>query len=184
VKLQLRRADFTTAARIASALNQRFAAEGEPPVAKADNAALVTVIAPKAYASRHVEFLADIEGLNIEADQLVKVVINERTGTIVMGKEAKIRPAAILHGGLTVEIRTSPVVSQPNPLSNGQTATTQQVAASSKEERARSVTLDQGATVEDLARALTAIGSTPRDIIAVLQNLKAAGSLEAELEVT
>jgi flagellar P-ring protein precursor FlgI len=182
VKLQLKRADFTTAARIAAALNRKFAPDA-PPVARAENAALVSVAEPKAYAARHVEFLADIEGLTVEADQPIKVVVNERTGTIVMGKEARIRPAAILHGALTVEIRTTPLVTQPNALAGGTTAVTPQTSTSSKEERARSVTLDQGATVEDLARALTAIGSTARDIIAILQNLRACGALEAEVEV-
>jgi flagellar P-ring protein precursor FlgI len=182
IKLQLKRADFTTAARIAKALNQRFAS-GAEPLARAENAALVSIVEPPAYASRHVEFLAEIESLTIEADQPIKVVVNERTGTIVMGKEARIRPTAILHGALTVEIRTTPVVSQPNALSGGTTAVTQQTSTSSKEERARSVTLDQGATVEDLARALSAIGATARDIIAILQNLRASGALEAEVEV-
>ena len=182
VRLQLRRADYTTAARVAAALNQKFAA-GPEPVARAENSALITVVEPPSYASRHVEFLAAIENIAVDSDQPSRIVINERTGTIVMGKDVRIRPAAILHGALTVEIRTTSEVSQPAPLSQGATTVTQQAAATTKEERARAVTLQHGATVEDLSRALTAIGSTARDVIAILQSLKSTGALEAEIEV-
>jgi flagellar P-ring protein FlgI len=114
---------------------------------------------------------------------VAKVVINERTGTVVMGKEVRIAPIAILHGNLSVEIQTNFTVSQPAPMSSGQTTTVPQVAVAAKEERARNVILKDGATVEELVRALTSIGSTPRDIIAILQALRAAGALEAEMEI-
>jgi len=182
VKVQLRRADFTTAARVAAALNKKFA-DGVPPVARAENSALITITEPSVFAARHVEFLSEIENTVVEADQLVKIVINERTGTIVMGKDAKIRPTSILHGALTVEIRAALAVSQPNAFSQGATAVTTQVDAAAKEEKARGITLDSGATVDDLARALIAAGSTARDIIAILQNLKALGALDADIEV-
>ena len=100
-----------------------------------------------------------------------------------MGKEVRISPVAILHGNLTVEIQTKYVVSQPSPLAQGQTQVAPQTSVGVKEEKARNVVLKQGATVEDLVRALGAIGSTPRDVIAILQNLQKAGALEAELEV-
>jgi len=100
-----------------------------------------------------------------------------------MGKDLRIAPVAILHGTLTVEIQTNFITSQPAPLSPGQTTVTPQTTVTAKEEQARNVVLKQGSSVEELARALTAIGSTPRDIIAILQNLKAAGALDAELEV-
>ena len=182
IKLQLHRADFTTAARIAAALNQRFGVI-DAPAARADSSALVTVTAPPRWVPRQVEFLSEIENITVDVDPVIKVVVNERTGTIVLGKEARIRPAAILHGSLAVEIRTRPVVSQPAPLSGGTTAQAQQTTTNAKEEKARTVSLDAGATVEDLVRGLTSIGSTPRDIISILQNLKAAGALEAEIEV-
>jgi flagellar P-ring protein precursor FlgI len=130
-----------------------------------------------------VEFLGELENITVEADRPAKIVIDERTGTIVMGKEVRIAPVAILHGGLTVEIQTSLNVSQPAPLASGQTTMTPDVNVVAKEEKARNVVLKQGASVEELVRALTAIGSTPRDIIAILQNLKASGALEAEVEV-
>jgi len=181
LRLQLRYADFTTAARIAAAINKKFG--GDAPVARAENSAVVAVQAPAPYASRLAEFLAEMENLTVEADRPAKVVINERTGTIVMGKEVRISPVAIMHGSLTVEIQTAFAVSQPAPLSGGTTQVVPQVGVGVKEDKARNVVLKQGATVEELVRALNAIGSTPRDIIAILQNLRAAGALEAELEV-
>ena len=118
----------------------------------------------------------------MEADIRARVVLNERTGTIVLGKEVTISPATIMHGNLSVEVQTSYNVSQPNALAAGNTAVTPEVKLEAKEEKARNIVLKQGATVEDLVRALKTIGSTPRDIIAILQNLKAAGAINAELE--
>lgn len=178
VRLQLRQADFTTAARVAEAVNRRF-----PGAARCENAALVDVTVPPEYRGRAIEFVAAIEGLTLEADHVRKIVINERTGTIAAGRDILIRPVAILHGALSIEIRTAFDVSQPAPLSAGQTTVTPDVQVGVREEQAKHVELKPGATVEDLARALTAIGATARDIIAILQNLKAAGALDAEIEV-
>ena len=100
-----------------------------------------------------------------------------------MGKEVHVSPVAIMHGNLTVEIQTTYDVSQPGPLSSGTTQVVPQVSVGVKEEKARNVVLKEGATVEELVRALTSIGSTPRDIIAILQSLRSAGALESELEV-
>jgi flagellar P-ring protein precursor FlgI len=182
IKLQLRQADFTTAARISKAINQKFGAETAQP-AHAENSALVSVDTPASFIAKPVEFLGELESLMVEADRPAKIVINERTGTIVMGKDVRIAPVAILHGALTVEIQTSFNTSQPAQFSAGQTTVTPDVNVKAKEEKARNIVLKQGSSVEELVRALTAIGSTPRDIIAILQNLKAAGALEAELEV-
>ena len=180
--LQLRYADFTTASRIAAVLNAKYGAAGVLP-ARAENSALVSMLVPPAFAARPVDFIAEMETLTVDADRPARVVINERTGTIVMGRDVHISPVAILHGNLTVEIQTSQDVSQPPPLSAGTTVTGAKVGLEAKEERARNVVLKQGATVEELVSALAAIGSTPRDVIAILQNLRAAGALEAELEV-
>jgi flagellar P-ring protein precursor FlgI len=181
VRLQLRQADFTTSARIAEAINRRFGVK--PGLARAESQAAVSVSIPQDYAAREIEFLGEIERLTVEADRAARVVVNERTGTIVMGKEVRVSPISIMQGALTVEIQTSLVVSQPAPLSSGNTTVVPQTSTSAKEERARNVVLKEGATVEELVRALNAVGSTPRDIIAILQNLRAAGALEAELEV-
>ncbi|MBX9599739.1 MAG: flagellar basal body P-ring protein FlgI [Bryobacteraceae bacterium] len=182
IRLQLRQADFTTAARIAEAVNQRFAPNA-PPIAVAENSAAVVVDAPPGYANRPVEFIADLETLRVKADRALKVIVNERTGTVVMGKDIRIAPAAIMHGALSVEIQTQFQVSQPNPLAEGRTTVTPDVSVRSREEKARNILLKDGTTVEELVRALQAIGSTPRDIIAILQALRTAGALEAEIEV-
>jgi flagellar P-ring protein FlgI len=183
LRLQLRDADFTTSARIAEAVNQKFAAGGSP-VAHAENSALVTVTIPTDFASRSIEFISELEKVTVDADRPARVVVNERTGTIVMGGDVHISPVAILHGNLTVRIQTTFAVSQPAPLSRtGTTEVVPQTEVTGKEDKARNVILKQGATIEELVRALAAIGSTPRDIIAILQNLRAAGALEAELEV-
>jgi flagellar P-ring protein precursor FlgI len=182
VHLQLRNADFTTASRIAAALNAKYGMAGALP-ARAENSALVTVLVPPSFAARPIDFVAEIEALTVDADRPARVVVNERTGTIVMGRDVHISPVAILHGNLTVEIQTSLDISQPPPLSGGTTAAAAKVEVDAKEERARNIVLKQGATVEELVHALAAIGSTPRDVIAILQNLRAAGALDAELEV-
>ncbi len=182
LRLQLRQADFTTAARIAAVINKTFGIDGTL-IARAENSGAVAVQAPASYSLRPVEFVSEMENLTVETDRLAKIVINERTGTIAMGKEVKISPVSILHGSLTVQIETSLLVSQPPALSSGETAVVPQVAVAVKEEKARNISLKKGANVDELVRALMAIGSTPRDIIAILQSLKAAGALEAELEI-
>jgi flagellar P-ring protein FlgI len=129
------------------------------------------------------EFIAGIEALEVDVDRPAKVIVNERTGTIVMGKQVRVSPVAIMHGNLTVEIQTILQVSQPQPLAQGTTQVVPQQTATSAEEKARNLVLKEGATVEQLVQALSSIGSTPRDIIAILQSLRAAGALEADLEV-
>jgi flagellar P-ring protein precursor FlgI len=182
IRWQLRHSDFTTAARVAAAVNGEFGGENGP-LAIAENAAVVSVLIPEAFRQRTVEFVSLVENLQVEADRLAKIVINERTGTIVMGKQVRIAPVSILHGALTVEIQTSYSVSQPAPFADGQTTVIPDVGVDVREELANNVKLEPGASVEDLARAMIAIGSTARDIIAILENLRAAGALEAELEV-
>jgi flagellar P-ring protein precursor FlgI len=180
VRLQVRQADFTTSSRIVEAVNKKLGG-GKP--AKADNPGLITVPIPPEYASRTIEFIAELENLAVEADRPARVVINERTGTIILGKDVRVAPVAILHGNLSVEIQTNLLVSQPNALGSGTTEVVPQTMVTAKEEKTRNVVLKQGATVEELVRALGSIGSTPRDVIAILQSLKSAGALEAEVEV-
>jgi len=181
IHLQVRQSDFTTTARIVEAVNQRFNV-GKAP-AHADNAGLVSVVVPAEYSTRVTEFISQLENLTVEADRPARVVINERTGTIVLGKDVRVSPVAILHGNLTVEIQTEMQVSQPNAMAAGNTVVVPQTSVTVKEEKARNLVLKQGATVEELVRALASIGSTPRDVIAILQNLRSAGALEAEIEV-
>jgi flagellar P-ring protein precursor FlgI len=183
VRLQLRRSDFTTSSRIVEAVNRHFAGAASPAPARAENAGVVTVAIPAAFAANPTEFVAELEALCVEADRPARIVVNERTGTIVLGREVRIQPVAILHGNLNIQIQTSYTVSQPGPLSQGTSETVPQTTVSAKEEKSRNVVLGQGATIEDLVRALAAIGSTPRDVIAILQNLRSAGALDAEIEV-
>ncbi len=180
IRLQLRQPDFSTAVRIAEAINRQFPGGA---VAKAENAGVVAVTAPEAWTARSAEFLAGIEGLGVVADRIAKVIINERTGTIVMGKQVRISPVAIMHGSLSVEVQTTFEVSQPGPFSDGRTQVVPEVGVGVKDQPSRNLVLKQGATVEELVRALQSIGSTPRDVIAILQNLRAAGAMEAILEV-
>ncbi|MEZ5401134.1 MAG: flagellar basal body P-ring protein FlgI [Bryobacteraceae bacterium] len=182
LRLQLRRPDFTTASRIAAAINAKMAARG-PSVARAENPSLVLVDLPAAWRERPVEFVSAVEAIRVDPDRAARIVVNEKTGTITMGKELRIAPVSILHGNLTVEIETSFDVSQPNPLAQGETAVAPRVGVGVNAEKARNINLREGATVEDLVQALLAIGSTPRDIIAILQNLNTAGALDAQIEV-
>ena len=179
LRWQLRQSDFTTAARMAAAINKRF----EAKLADCESSGVVVVRCPPDWKPREVEFIAEIEALTFETDVRNRVVVNERTGTIVFGRDVQIKPVSILHGNLTVKVQTTYEVSQPNALGAGQTTVTPKVDVTAKEDAARNITLKRGATVDDLLRALTAVGATSRDIIAVLQNLRAAGALEAEIEV-
>jgi flagellar P-ring protein precursor FlgI len=185
VLLQLRTADFTTSARIAEVINKQFspASPASPPIAHAENSALIGVDTPPEWKIRMTEFIAALEDLRVEVDMPARIVVNERTGTIVIGKDVRIAPVAILHGNLAVEIQTNLLVSQPGPASKGTTEVVPETTVTAKDGPTRNVVLKQGATVEELVRALTAIGSSARDIIAILQNLRAAGALDADLEV-
>lgn len=179
LRLQLRRADFTTASRLAAAINNRF----KSGPARCESAGVVVVAVPPDWTARTVEFIAEMEALTLDPDRTARIVINERTGTVTAGREIQVRPVAILHGNLSVEVQTVSDVSQPAPFSDGKTTVVPQIGVGVKEDQAKSLQLKQGSTVDDLVRGLTAIGSTPRDIIAILQNLQAAGALAAEIEV-
>ncbi|MGJ5817927.1 flagellar basal body P-ring protein FlgI [Paludibaculum fermentans] len=180
IKLQLHRSDFSSANRVTEAINKKFGGE---PVAVSENSGLVRVKIPAAFIANPVSFIAQLETIQVDTDAISKVVINERTGTIIMGKQVKVSPVAIMHGNLSIQIETTMEVSQPAPFSQGQTQVVPQTGVGVKEEKARNLMLKDGATVEELVKGLSSIGSTARDIIAILQSLQAAGALEAEIEV-
>jgi flagellar P-ring protein precursor FlgI len=182
LKLQLNRPDFTTASRVAAAINKRFGADGTV-VAQSANASLVRVSLPEPFAGSTADFIAEMETITVDADRTAKVIINERTGTVTLGRDVVVAPVAIMHGGLTVEIQTTFEVSQPPALSQGTTTTVPKVGVGVREEAARDIVLRNGATVEELVKSLAAVGATSRDIIAILQSLKSAGAIDAELEV-
>ncbi len=176
--LRLRRADFTNASRIAASINTLLGGTG----AKALDAAAVEVTLPAS--DSVVELMAKLEPLEIDADSRAKVVISERTGTVVMGETVRLRPAAIAHGGLRVSIQTQFGVSQPGAFAtNGQTVVAPNQQVDAKEAEKSAVKVPAASTVDDLVAALNAIGAPPRDLIAILQALKAAGALDADLEV-
>jgi flagellar P-ring protein FlgI len=182
IRLQLHDSDFTTASRIAEALNKTFA-DGKPGVAHAENGRTVTVAVPAGLSGAPADFIAQLETVTVEPDSRSRIIVNERTGTIVMGKQVHVSPVAIMHGNLSVEVRTVLLVSQPEGFSQGTTQVVPEQKVTAQQEKSRNVVLQDGATVEDLVRGLNAIGSTPRDIIAILQALRAAGALQAEVEV-
>src|SRR5581483_562641 len=181
IHLQLKQADFTTSARVAEVINRRFGANGG--AAHADNSALVSVNLPHQYAADSTGFIAELERLVVEPDAIARVVINERTGTIVLGEHVHIAPVAIMHGNLSVEIQTTYVAAPPGLLSAAPATVLPETTVSTKDEKTHNVVLKEGATVEELVKALGLIGSTTRDVIAILENLRAAGALDAELDV-
>ena len=179
VQWALHEPDFISANRLARAVNLELGMDAASVV----DAGAVTVRVPTDYQGHLPELIARLEPLSVEIDSPAKVVINERTGTVVMGGEVRIGAAAVAHGSLAVRISTQLNVSQPAPLSGGQTTVTPQTDVDIKENDARLVTLDAGATLSDVVRALNLLGATPRDIIAVMQALKAAGALRAEIVI-
>ncbi len=182
IRLQLKRSDFTTASRIAAAINKNAGSEGHP-VATAETAGVVAVSSPPAFAANPVQFIAELERMTVDVDHPVRIVISERTGTVAMGSGIRIAATTVLHGALTVQVQTNYDVSQPNPMAAGETVVTPNVNVAAHEDKAHNLNLKDGSTVEDLVRAMVAIGSTARDVIAVLQSLRAAGALDAEIEV-
>jgi flagellar P-ring protein precursor FlgI len=181
VKLQLKEADFETSARISAAVNHHF--PGAEPLAHAENSALVSVKLPEDYKTRPTEFVAELERLLVEPDREARVVINEKTGTIVLGADVHIAPVAIMHGNLTVAIQTKPLIVPAGPFSSAPSTTVPETTVAAKDDKSRNLVLKEGATVEELVRALASIGSTTRDVVAILEALKAAGALEADLEI-
>jgi flagellar P-ring protein precursor FlgI len=181
IKLQLKEADFTTSARISEAVNKRFNKSVE--LAHADNSGLVSVTVPAEYAAQPTEFIAELERLKVEPDRVARVVINEKTGTVILGSDVRIAPVAIMHGNLTVSIDTKLIPVPAGPFSSAPGAVAPETTVTAREDKSRNVVLKQGATVEELVKALAAIGSTTRDVIAILEALRAAGALDAQLQV-
>jgi flagellar P-ring protein precursor FlgI len=179
ILLALKEADFTTAHRLASAITQELGGEA----AQAIDAGTVSVQVPPPYRKALPDLMARIEPLTLPVDAPARVVINERTGTIVIGSDVRIGRAAVAHGNLSVRISTRYDVSQPNPLSPGQTAVVPREKVDVDEGAAQLVTLEEGVTLDAVVRALNALGATPRDIIAIMQALKQSGALRAELVI-
>lgn len=179
LRLNLRQPDFTTAARIAAAVNGRF----QQPVAKSGDSGSVELLIPGEFQGRNVEFIAEVERLEVKPDVTARVVVNERTGTIVMGENVRISTVAVSHGNLTLLIKETPRVSQPSPLSGGETRVVPRTEIKVTEEAGGLATLKEGASIGDVVKALNALGVTPRDLIGIMQAIKAAGALQGDLTV-
>jgi len=179
VQIELRQTDFTTANRAAMAINLEF---GEA-VAVALDGRLIQVKAPNE-AGRRIAFLSQLENVSLSPGLATpKVIINPRTGSIVMNQLVNLDKCAIAHGNLSVTISSEPLVSQPGALSGGQTVVTQKSDVQVKSEKGELVVMPATASLSDVVKALNAVGATPQDLLAILQAMKAAGALKADLEV-
>jgi len=176
---QLRDTDFTTASRIAEAINAHF---GNGTAQSMDSRS-VKVTKPTRLKGDLVNFISDLESIEVEPDRAAKIVVNERTGTIVMGQDVRIATVAVSHGNLNLVITESTNISQPNPLAGGATVAAPQTTITATEDAGNLVVLPMGVNLGEVARALNAIGATPRDLIAIFQAIKAAGALQGELVV-
>lgn len=180
INLELNTMDFTTATRIAAAINQSLSPQME--IAAALDGRTVQVRAPAG--SARVTFLSQVENLQImPADGVARVTINARTGSVVMNQTVAIDNFAIAHGNLTVVINTDTAVSQPNPLSKGETVTTSKSTIDIKSDQGGLVKLKRGVSLNQVVKALNSIGATPQDLLSILQAMKASGALRAELEI-
>ena len=180
IRIALRNPDFTTARRISDAINAMLG----QPASKALDPATVDLQIPQEYEDKVVDLMTKVEQLQVQPDQLAKVVIDESSGIIVIGKDVKINRLAIAQGNLTIKISEIPMVSQPLPFSNGTTVTQNVTAIDVNEEvNSRLSVLDTGVNLQELVDGLNALGVTPRDLISILQAVKASGALQADIEV-
>ncbi len=177
--LNLNRPDFTTAKNIVDQINDLLG----PGVAQALDGGSISVTAPLD-PSQRVDYLSILENLEVQVGQAVaKVIINSRTGTIVIGQNVRVQPAAVTHGSLTVTISEDPTVSQPNPLSDGQTVVVPNSRVQAEQEAKPMFKFGPGTTLDEIVRAVNQVGAAPSDLMAILEALKQAGALQADLIV-
>ncbi len=179
VNLELREADFTTATRMAAIINTTFG----NGTAQALDARHVRVNAP-ADSHQRVGFLAQMENLSVaRGEASPRVIINARTGSVVMNQLVTVLPCAVAHGSLSVTVSSEPVISQPGAFSGGQTVTTERTSIEVRAERGQLVQIPGSPTLTEVVRALNAVGASPQDLLSILQAMRAAGALQAELEI-
>ena len=180
LQLSLMHPDYTTINRIKETINEIYPGSAYP----LDNTTIeISVPDSLQHRAGWVNFIASIEKLKVDPDSKARVVVNERTGTIVAGTNVTIAPVALAHGNITISISSIPVISQPQAFGEGETVTEQQTDIVVNDEQARVVSLEERVNIADVAQALNAIGAAPRDIIAIFQALKQTGALRAELIV-
>jgi flagellar P-ring protein precursor FlgI len=176
--LELKTTDFTAATQVAEAINRRIGASTAQPL----DARVIRVKLPPP--DKRVAFVSILENIDVaSATPPAKVIVNARTGSVVMNQTVTLAPSAVAHGNLSVSISTTPVVSQPSPFSQGSTVATEKADITIKQDGAALMMLEAGAKLSDVVKALNSLGATAQDLIAILQALKAAGSLKAELEI-
>ncbi len=176
---RLKEVDFTTATRMNDSINRHFGAG----TATAVDGGTLQVAIPAVFQGQTVAFIAELEGLEVTPDATARIVVNERTGTIVIGEDVRIDTIAVSHGNLNLVISEAPQVSQPSPLSTGETVVVPRTTIEVSEGAGEIVVLTPGVSIGTVAQALNAIGATPRDLIAIFQAIKAAGALHAELVI-
>ncbi|QHL89758.1 flagellar basal body P-ring protein FlgI [Sphingomonas changnyeongensis] len=177
LKLALHNPDFTTAQRVAAAIGRRF-----PGAAAVLDPATVELRAPDERTPL-IDLYAQVENLEVAVDQPARIVINEAAGTVVMTADVKVSPVAIAQGGLTISVSEAPVASQPEPLSDGQTVVLPRTSIEVDDGANRSLGMVEGTSLRQLVGGLNALGVSPRDLITILQAVKSAGALQAEIEV-
>ncbi len=171
--------DFTTISRISKTINTSI----QTDVAKAVDSGTIKLRIPETFINNVAGFIANIESLEVIPDTVAKIVVNEKTGTVIIGENVKISSVAISHGNLSISIRESQEVSQPEPLSEGETVITPETNVTIEEEKSNVIVVPESTTIGSLVRALNAIGVSPRDLISIFQSIKASGALQAELEI-
>jgi flagellar P-ring protein precursor FlgI len=179
IRLALRNPDFTTARRMAEAINTYMGYEA----ADATDPATVVLRRPSNFSGDMIDLIAQVEQLGVQPDLPARVVIDESTGTIVMGDQVRISTIAIAQGNLTIMVSESPVASQPAPFSEGETVVLPRTEVEAEEDAAQLGVLEGSVTLRELVDGLNALGVTPRDMITILQAIKASGALQAEIEV-
>ena len=179
VRLALRNADFTTAKRIAAAVNDYLGSKTAEPI----DPSTVQLTIPGEFKGNVVALLTEIEQLQVEPDLSAKIVIDERSGIIVMGRDVRVATVAVAQGNLTVTISESPQVSQPNPLSRGRTVVTPNSRVGVQEDGKKLALVKDGVSLQQLVDGLNGLGIGPRDLIGILQAIKAAGAIQADIEV-
>jgi flagellar P-ring protein precursor FlgI len=178
--LGLAETNFLAASRVVTAMNAKFGTG----VAKSEDGSRIDVALPSAYADKVVDFLAEAGELSVDLPDPQKVVVNERTGVVVIGGQIRIAPVSVTHGNLHLAVTSRSSVSQPNALASGNTEVVNQLELKAQEESARTAAFNAAdATVETLVRGLAELGATPRDIIAILQDVHALGAMPAEIEI-
>lgn len=178
-EISLHNPDFTTAQRTAARINEAFA----PGVAAARDSGTLDLRVPEAFRNDVVGFLARVETLDVVPDKAARIILNERTGTIVMGDRVRVSKVAVSHGNLTVIVNRTNQVSQPAPFGQGETARVQNTEIEAFEEKSNLSVIENTVTIGELVRALNAMGTTPTDLISIIQAIKASGALAADVEM-